>query len=186
MKKFMLLFILLSTATAGARQTPQRLSCKNPQSDIACMTCNCFNEAAGQSYAGQVAVGKVVKSRMYIHKMDRQAGARNARYEASVCGVIKQKYQFSWYNKLRTRAPVPFSHPCFKAAQESLEFEGFFADHYHANYVKPKWARRMKVVGRDEPNKRNGAYHIFYNAAGIKQTPQTDESSATVALNDKA
>ncbi|MBY0383861.1 cell wall hydrolase [bacterium] len=185
MKKFILLLFVILVQDASART--RALSCKNPQGDIACMTCNCFNEAAGQSYAGQVAVGKVVKSRMYLNQLDREKNDfRKPRYESTVCGVIKEKYQFSWYNKLRTRAPVPFGHPCFKAAQESLAFEGFFADHYHANYVRPRWARNMQVVGRDEPNRRNGAYHIFYNAAGIKQTPQKDESSATVALNERS
>lgn len=183
MKKLILLLFLFSTLDASARKTPQRLSCKNPQSDIACMTCNCYNEAAGQSYAGQVAVGQVVKSRMYVHQMDQRAGNRNARYQATVCGVIKQKYQFSWYNKIKTRAPVPFGHSCFRAAQDSLKFEGYFADHYHANYVKPKWRRNMKVVGRDEPNKRNGAYHIFYAAAGFKQTSNLDADGKSTMIS---
>ncbi len=161
----------VNTATADRPSTDRRQSCQNPQSDLACMACNCFNEAGNQSYDGQVAVGKVVQTRRYLFASDRkyQAG-RPARYAASVCGVIKQKSQFSWWDApgAKSRKSVPAKHRCFMAARESLQFWGFFADHYHADYVKPKWARQMV-------KQRTIGDHIFYAyARDVRSTPRID------------
>jgi spore germination cell wall hydrolase CwlJ-like protein len=172
------------------------LSCGNPQDDLSCMTCNCFNEAGEQSFGGQVAVGKVVQTRIYVNQMDRRAGRSNPRYKSTVCGVIKESKQFSWWdgvNRRRgNRQPVPSGHSCHRAAQDSLKFNGYFADHYHANYVSPRWRRGMKVVGNDKEGSRDRTYHIFYAAAGFKQTPRRENSpsdfniwSGTVAKNNQ-
>lgn len=185
-----LLFFFFALGEAQARG----LSCGNPQDDLSCMTCNCFNEAGDQSFPGQVAVGKVVQTRIYVNQMDRRAGRDNPRYKSTVCGVIKERKQFSWWDGLNRgrgkRRSVPWNHSCHQAARESLEFQGYFADHYHANYVSPRWRRGMKVVGNDKEYTRDRTYHIFYAAAGMKQTPRRQDSpselniwSGTVASN---
>ena len=181
-----MLFLLLLVAHALEAQAAgsERLSCRNPTNDMACMTCNCYNEAGAQSFEGQVMVGKVVQTRVYVNELDRAArdrgSGRGARYASTVCGVIKQNKQFSWWNGVNrgrgSRDSVPAGHSCFRAATEALNFRGYFADHYHANYVNPKWNRNMRRVAddRDQYNAGNGrgrgAYHIFYASAGFRQT----------------
>lgn len=132
---------------ARYRENYRGMSCRNPSGAYQCMVCNCFNEAGGESYQGQVAVGKVVMTRVGLRQ-----------YPRSVCGVVKQPRQFSWYNSWRSRRSVPYGHSCFQAAKASLKFRGFFADHYYASYIrKPRWARRMRgqtTIGR----------HRFYAA----------------------
>jgi spore germination cell wall hydrolase CwlJ-like protein len=73
--KLVLMFLMnfgVESASADRPSNDRRLSCQNPQSDLACMACNCFNEAGNQSYAGQVAVGKVVQTRRYLFAADRK------------------------------------------------------------------------------------------------------------------
>jgi spore germination cell wall hydrolase CwlJ-like protein len=188
--KSSVLFLLLLVAHAYEAQANatgrQRLSCRNPQTDMACMACNCYNEAGSQSYEGQVMVGKVVQTRIYVNSLDQSDGRHGARYSSTVCSVIKQKKQFSWWdgvNKGRgSRKSVPAGHGCFRAAAESLSFRGYFADHYHANYVNPRWNRNMRRVAddRDQYNAGNGrgrgAYHIFYASAGFRQTENLNDT----------
>lgn len=123
------------------------MSCANPQGSQACMVCNCFNEAGNQGYSGQVAVGKVVMTRVGLPG-----------YPKSLCGVIKQPSQFSWLNKGSKRQSVPRGHSCYKAAAEAMKFRGYFADHYYASYIRqPRWAKRMKGV-------KTIGTHKFYSA----------------------
>ena len=204
MKSGFIFLILLVAHTFEAHADASgrsRLSCRNPQTDMACMACNCYNEAGSQSYEGQVMVGKVVKTRMYVNELDRDAqnrgSGRGRRYASTVCGVIKQSKQFSWWDGVNrgrgSRNSVPAGHGCFRAAAESLSFRGYFADHYHANYVNPRWNRNMRRVAddRDTHNggngRRRGAYHIFYASAGFRQTPNLNNNGAqtdTVAKLD--
>jgi spore germination cell wall hydrolase CwlJ-like protein len=184
---FLLLLVTNAYEAQAAATGRVRLRCHNPQTDMACMACNCYNEAGSQSYEGQVMVGKVVKTRMYVNE-NALRGPR--RFASTVCGVIKQKKQFSWWDGVNrgrgSRDAVPAGHSCFRAAAESLSFHGYFADHYHANYVSPRWARNMRRVGddRDENNAGNGrgrgAYHIFYASAGFRQTRNLNPQSDTV------
>ena len=191
MKSSMLFLLLLVAHAYEAQATAtgrERLSCRNPQTDMACMACNCYNEAGSQSYEGQVMVGKVVQTRVYVNELDRQRGGRGRRYASTVCGVIKQNKQFSWWNGVNrgrgSRDSVPAGHGCFRAAAESLSFRGYFADHYHANYVNPRWNRNMRRVAddRDQHNAGNGrgrgAYHIFYASAGFRQTENLNNTGA--------
>lgn len=121
-----------------------QLNCVNPQGAFACLACNCVNEAAPR-WDDQLAVSKVVMTRVQLPQ-----------YPNSVCGVVKQRLQFSWFNQRSTRRSVPKDHACFTAATEALKFRGYFADHYHANYVNPKWAKRMRKVDQV-------GVHIYYS-----------------------
>lgn len=171
---FALLVFIFDAGTAEAkRKKPSRqgrgqatasagLSCQNPGDAKTCMICNCFNEAGGESYTGQVAVGKVVMTRVGI-----------SGFPKSVCGVIKQAKQFSWYNKVKTRKAVPRGHSCHDAATESLKFRGYFADHYYASYIrKPRWAKRMIAV-------ENIGLHKFYSASAASEHDVGEQSAAT-------
>jgi spore germination cell wall hydrolase CwlJ-like protein len=147
---------------ANARQDARgnrAINCQNPQGDFACMACNCYNEADHRLYEDQVNVGKVVMTRVQLPQ-----------YPDSVCGVVKQRLQFSWFNKMLTRRPVPANDNCMKAATEALDFRGYFADHYHANYVHPRWGRNMRRVDQV-------GVHIYYSAYSPRNIRDTGTST---------
>ena len=136
---------------------------------LVCLSLNVYHEAKNQSVVGQAAVAEVVMNRV-----------ADSRYPNSVCEVVKQgptrpswkdpnteipikhKCQFSWYCDGKTDNPKDDIH--WKRAKEIARLvlhdriiidvtEG--ATHYHANYVKPAWARTKTRTTRIEK-------HIFY------------------------
>jgi hypothetical protein len=125
--------------------------------DIKCMADAIYFEARGESYRGQVAVGQVVMNRLH-HPI----------YPKDICQVVYQNQQM--HNACQ------FSFACdgipetindqksWKQADEiargvisgSLYLtEVGKATHYHANYVYPDWAPRLKRVAKI-------GHHIFY------------------------
>jgi spore germination cell wall hydrolase CwlJ-like protein len=153
-----LIQLCLSPSWAESVNKAKGLNCNNPQSEYACMACNCFNEAGNQSYEGQLAVGKVVQSRRFINSLDNRKGLNNPRFKSSVCGVVKEYKQFSWWRLQRQF--VPAGHSCFQAAKESLKYRGYYADHYHADYVRPRWRKDKNMVKLAKIGD-----HIFYASA---------------------
>ena len=89
-------------------------------------------------------------------------------YPASVCGVVYQnrhrhmacQFSFACEGKSLRVGEGESWQSATRVAQEVLEGKTYVADvgsatHYHADYVRPRWARRLKkmdVIGR----------HIFY------------------------
>ena len=57
-----------------------------PPAEVRCLETAIHYEAKGESAAGKVAVGNVVLNRVAA-----------ANFPKSVCAVVKQKKQFSWY-----------------------------------------------------------------------------------------
>ena len=145
MKHFFALFFFITLQLFIFNYSSAGTSCRNPQNTSQCMVCNCYNEAGNQGYQGQVEVGKVVMSRVGL-----------PHWPNSVCNVVRQRKQFSWFNRYATRRSVPSNHSCNRAAQEALRFRGCSADHYHATYVRPRGRRRMTRVSRVQS-------HIFYS-----------------------
>jgi spore germination cell wall hydrolase CwlJ-like protein len=117
---------------------------------IMCLAMNVYFEARNQSLAGQVAVAQVTMNRV-----------KSPNYPDTVCGVVNQKNQFSWY--WDGKSDVPQREDAWKRAQ--MVARGVLAGsghsdlkdvtHYHALYVKPYWATKMQMVARIED-------HIFY------------------------
>lgn len=119
-----------------------------------CLARTIYFEAGNQSYYGKIAVGSVVMNRV-----------NDERYPDTICGVIKQHKQFSWYSD--GKSDVPFDGPAWKnsvkAAEEVLcgcdKASGLFDDasvqYYHADYVSPSWAKKMNRVAKIDN-------HIFY------------------------
>jgi hypothetical protein len=119
-----------------------------------CLARTIYFEAGNQSYYGKIAVGSVVMNRV-----------NDERYPDTICGVIKQHKQFSWYSD--GKSDVPFDGPAWKnsiqAAKEVLcgcdKASGLFDDasvqYYHADYVSPSWAKKMQRVAKIDN-------HIFY------------------------
>jgi spore germination cell wall hydrolase CwlJ-like protein len=139
------------------------LGCTNSYgSEIKCLADNVYFEARSQGQAGWVAVTQVTLNRV-----------QDKRFPNTICEVVKQgltyesghpiknKCQFSWYcdgksDKIKN----------FKIYDEIIELVNYIIDqnlfditdgatHYHADYVRPSWAKtKTKTIEIDD--------HIFY------------------------
>lgn len=128
-----------------------------------CLALNIYFEARGSSLADKAGVANVVLNR-----------TSDRRFPDTICGVITQgntdaagnprrnQCQFSWY--CDGQSDVPTDTDRWVEAQmlayqmiEEKKFVGLTegATHYHANYVKPYWAKDLQLVGRI-------GEHIFY------------------------
>ena len=131
--------------------------------EVHCMALNVYYETRSSNMADQYAVADVTLNRMY-----------DTRYPNSVCKVVKQGHQhasgqmkrnacqFSWYCDGKADKPMPGD--AWVNAQTvawNIMEDGMYrgltegATHYHADYVEPRWAKSLQLVGRI------GA-HIFY------------------------
>ncbi|MBB2835767.1 UNVERIFIED_ORG: spore germination cell wall hydrolase CwlJ-like protein [Rhizobium esperanzae] len=126
-----------------------------------CLASGIYFEARGESVKGQAAVAQVILNRV-----------RNPAYPKSICGVVYQNED--WRNRCQ------FSFAC-DAIKDRVNSEYHWrvardvamavtsgkiwlpqvgsATHYHAVYVRPKWAKTMEKVGRI-------GLHIFYRTYG--------------------
>lgn len=125
--------------------------------EMKCLAEAVYFEARSEPERGQAGVAQVVLNR-----------ARSGVYPATVCGVVYQnrhKYmacQFTFAcegKKLRTDEPGPWA-TAQRIARDVAEGRTYLpgvgnATHYHANYVRPWWARHM------EKREKVGS-HIFY------------------------
>jgi spore germination cell wall hydrolase CwlJ-like protein len=121
-----------------------------------CLAQNIYYEARGSNLADQAAVADVVLNRV-----------KDTRYPNTVCEVVKQgekhangqmkrnRCQFSWY--CDGKSDYPTNREAWAKAQETAymilyldQYRGITegATHYHADYVKPRWARQLSLVGR--------------------------------------
>ena len=126
-----------------------------------CLAEGIYFEARGENLKGQAAVAQVILNRV-----------RNPAYPGTICGVVYQNE--SWRNRCQ------FSFACdgktqrvrsehhYRVAQEigmAVTAGKIFipevgsATHYHATYVRPRWARTMEKM------KKIGL-HIFYRTHG--------------------
>ncbi|MFC4175336.1 cell wall hydrolase [Microvirga sp. GCM10011540] len=122
-----------------------------------CLAEAVYFEARSEPEEGQAAVAQVVLNRV-----------KSGLYPSSVCGVVYQNRhrhlacQFTFAcegKKLRIGESESWER-AKRVASAVLEGKTYLAEvggstHYHANYVRPYWARRLKkmdVIGR----------HIFY------------------------
>lgn len=126
-----------------------------------CLTEGIYFEARGEPVSGQAAVAQVILNRV-----------RNPAYPPTICKVVYQnkhwrnRCQFSFAcDGIRDRVS---SKRAWKTAQDvaiavsagKIWFnEVGSSTHYHATYVRPRWARSMKRVGKI-------GLHIFYRTYG--------------------
>ena len=126
-----------------------------------CLAAGVYFEARGESVKGQAAVAQVILNRV-----------KNPRYPNTVCGVVYQnddwrnRCQFSFAcDGIKDRINEPSHWRKAKevayavASGEIYLPEVGSATHYHATYVKPRWARTMEKM------KKIGT-HIFYRTYG--------------------
>ncbi len=127
--------------------------------EIKCLATAIYFEARGEPERGQIAVAQVVLNRL-----------KNPAYPNTVCGVVYQnknkrnRCQFSFACDGipdRITEPKPWAAAQALAKKVVSDDRTLYlsdvgaATHYHANYVRPRWARTMKKmdkIGR----------HIFY------------------------
>ncbi|WP_245443865.1 cell wall hydrolase [Microvirga sp. KLBC 81] len=129
----------------------------NMSKEQRCLAEAVYFEARSEPEEGQAAVAQVVLNRV-----------KSGLYPSSICGVVYQnrhrhlacQFTFACEGKaLRVTDTVSWER-AKRVASAVLEGKTYLADvggatHYHANYVRPYWARRLKkmdVIGR----------HIFY------------------------
>ena len=126
-----------------------------------CLSAGIYFEARGESVKGQAAVAQVILNRV-----------RNPAYPKSICGVVYQN------EKWRHRCQFSFACDGIKdrvASREHYEMaeevalavtagkiwipEVGSSTHYHATYVRPRWARTMEKMMKI-------GQHIFYRTYG--------------------
>ncbi len=129
----------------------------NMNKEQRCLAEAVYFEARSESAEGQAAVAQVVLNRV-----------KSGLYPASICGVVYQnrhrhlacQFTFACEGKALRIGESESWEQAKRVASAVLEGKTYLADvgsatHYHANYVRPYWARRLKkmdVIGR----------HIFY------------------------
>ncbi|MDP4024397.1 cell wall hydrolase [Methylobacterium sp. NEAU 140] len=122
-----------------------------------CLSEAVYFEARSEPEAGQAAVAQVVLNRV-----------KSGLYPASVCGVVYQnrhrymgcQFSFACEGKSLRITDAGAWASATRIAQSVLEGRTYLAEvggatHYHADYVRPGWSRRLRrldVIGR----------HIFY------------------------
>ena len=130
--------------------------------DKTCLTENIYFEARSQGQAGWLAVAQVTLNRV-----------QDKRFPNTICEVVKQgltyasgnpirnKCQFSWYCDGKSDKPKNT-----KVYNEISELVNYISDydviditdgatHYHADYVRPSWAKtKTKTIEIED--------HIFY------------------------
>ena len=127
-----------------------------------CLAENVYFEARGQGQAGWVAVAQVTLNRV-----------QDTRFPNTICEVVKQgltyesghpiknKCQFSWYcdgksDKVKNLKVYSEINELINYVldQKLFDFTGG-ATHYHADYVRPDWAKtKTKTIEIED--------HIFY------------------------
>jgi hypothetical protein len=128
-----------------------------PARENRCLAEAIYFEARGESGEGQAAVAQVVLNRV-----------SSGLYPATICGVVYQnrrhynacQFSFACEGKtLRIDEPDAWRQ-AVRIAGEVTNGKTYVSDiggstHFHANYVRPRWARRlekMDVIG----------HHVFY------------------------
>jgi len=109
----------------------------------ACLSLALYHEARGEPLQGQLMAARVIMNRM-----------QSPRWPSSMCGVITQDRQFSFYRKDNT--PKPRDEVAWAKAQKLavdiindpniLPYST--ADHYHTVDVHPVWRRKLHRVAR--------------------------------------
>lgn len=130
-------------------------------SEQRCLAAGIYFEARGEPVRGQAAVAQVILNRV-----------RNPTYPNTVCGVVYQnktwrnRCQFSFAcDGIRDRVKSPkLWNQAEEVALATTAGKIWFKEvgsstHYHATYVRPRWAKSMRRVGKI-------GLHIFYVTYG--------------------
>lgn len=117
--------------------------------ELVCLARAVYFESKGEPLEGQLAVAEVIINR-----------SKSGRFPTSLCGVVKQKSQFSFVRGGRIpaapdnaawRKAVAIAHI---AQQDLADSAGSKALFFHARYVRPGWRGLTRVASVGN--------HIFY------------------------
>ena len=152
-------FAVLMVAVIAYQEERRQRAKEAHRQNVACLARNVYYEARGEPLAGQYAVAEVT--------MNRKASKR---FPRTVCEVV---YQKNW-DPIRKRHVGAFSWTEFDVMPEPVGDEWVRALtiaeavyyrryepavngalFYHANYIKPSWAKEKQPVARI-------GRHIFY------------------------
>ena len=151
--------IIVVVSTVVGASAHYSVDLEKKKQDIYCLAINIYHEARGEPEAGQYAVAEVTLNRV-----------KSKHYPNTICEVVHQK---GWDN-IRNRYVSAFSwteldyainvksKPWLEALQVAKQVYYGRAKpklngalFYHANHVKPSWARKKKIKARI-------GKHIFY------------------------
>lgn len=115
-----------------------------------CLAGAVYFESKGEPLEGQLAVAEVILNR-----------ANSGRFPTSICGVVKQKSQFSFVRGGRI-PPAPRSSEAWRKAvaiahiaqKDLADSAGSKAMFFHARYVSPAWRGLTRIASLGN--------HIFY------------------------
>lgn len=144
-------------AWAASILSPSVFSAREQQ----CLASGIYFEARGESVKGQAAVAQVILNRV-----------RNPSYPKTICGVVYQnedwrnRCQFSFAcDSIKDRVNSEYHWRVARDVAMAVTSGKIWlpqvgsATHYHAVYVRPKWAKTMEKVGRI-------GLHVFYRTYG--------------------
>jgi len=117
--------------------------------ELLCLADNIYFESRNESIKGQVAVALVTINRV-----------KSTKYPNTICEVVWEYKQFSWtIDKLINRPIKKQSKEAYRLAEliavtfiantYSTKYIHDFtkgSNHYHANYIRPYWAKNLKYV----------------------------------------
>jgi len=147
MKVLSWFFVLCLLAWLAIRPAEAKPVLKGFDLDVSCLALNVYHESAHESVQSRQAVALVTVNRMYNRKLD-------------VCDTVFQPKQFSWtIGSLDGNRLKPAYLPRGKKWQEARKIAHSVltgqvkdftkgATHYHAYYVHPYWASKMRKVGK--------------------------------------
>ena len=144
-----------------SKKDSRNINSNDSSKELTCLANNIYFEASSESRKGKIAVANVTMKRLkQKHKKSKKSG--------TVCGVVfahnHRACAFSWTCDKYSNTP-PHNNQSYSDSREIawLALNGELpdvtggADFYHAHYVRPKWANKMRVT------KVIGG-HIFYNS----------------------
>lgn len=122
---------------------------KATNAEIMCLAKNIYYEARGEPMHGKIAVAQVTLNRV----------THRTQFEASICGVVYAKHQFSWTME-KHREP---RGEAWREAQAlakavlvgTVHLPEFKALYFHNLTVNPRWNKTKELVARI-------GNHIFY------------------------
>lgn len=152
------LIFTLSEAEAKKKKKKQRhsaprcqgmiVNCSKNTDIMKCLTCNATGEALyKEGIDAMIRVNRVAIAR-----------STSGQYPKNICSVIYQKAQFSWTTKPKICTSQKVWAQAQKAAKLAYQRKGNGKLFFHADYIKPKWARYC--VGKEQPR---GDTHIYYS-----------------------
>lgn len=145
---------LMTTAVIGLSVFCMAEQLEAKHKEVTCLAKNIYHEARGENIEGQIAVANVTMNRV-----------ASSYYPDTVCQVVYQRKQFSWTHLKKDH--TPHNEELYKEIYNIAEavYDGNVIDitngatHYHADYVKPAWRKRLDRVAQY-------GVHIFYKHKG--------------------